>query len=889
MKIARQPLTCGRIAGACAAFVILFAVPAPAAGRQALPRHLPAPMNMNLPPVDRLAGSKRLPLAIGLPLRNREGLTNLLRQISDPASPLYHQYLTPEQFTERFGPTEQDYQAVIAFAKVQGFTVTATHPNRVVLDVEGAVADIEKALQVTMRVYQHPKEARTFYAPDAAPSLDLAVPILDISGLDNYEFPHPHHKIRPLNQGANGIPNLGSGPGGAYRGNDFRAAYVPGTTLNGAGQNVGLVQFDGYYPNDISNYIAQAGITTSVMLTNVPIDGGVAIPGPNNVEVCLDIEMIIAMAPGVGKIFVYEAPNPSPWVDILSRMANDNQARQLSCSWGGGPPDATGEQIFQQMAAQGQSFFNACGDSDAFVGDIPFPSDSPNVTEVGGTTLTTTGPGGSFVSETVWNWGGDIGSCGGISTFYGIPDWQQGVSMAANQGSTSMRNVPDVALTADNVWVDSDNGQGQSVGGTSCAAPLWAGFTALVNQQAAAQGLPSVGFLNPTLYAIGEAANYTSDFHDTTTGNNFSPVSPTQFAAVSGYDLCTGWGTPVGNNLINVLLAPPGLSFGVGFVIAVSDDSVSGNGNGTIDYNECNDIKVLLRNDNSSVISNLTATLITTNPYVTVAQPVSPYPVMAPGATAWNQFPFRIYTAPNFPCGMPIYFTLRIETPTAVGSNFFQMPSGALGLDAFRYNNSSPVSIPDNSFIGADMPIAVSDFSSPIGKLTVSLHVSHPLDSDLTLQLIAPDGSIVTLAQKQGGLGQGYGVDCADTSRTVFDDASLTPITGGAAPFVGSFRPRHQRGLAPAGDRFRRRQCWLHPMLVALAPPDDLFRWRWPLRRQSGHAGRACPRACHRWQQSHLCRHRDERLACSRLWRSGVERGARQRGAGFSLQFARCG
>ena len=148
---------------------------------------------------------------------------------------------------------------------------------------------------------------------------------------------------------------------------------------------------------------------------------------------------------------------------------------------------------------------------------------------VGGTTLTT-GTGGAYSSETVWNWrlydGSYWGSSGGISTYYAIPFYQQGISMSANQGSTTMRNVPDVALTADNVYVVYDNGSTGNFGGTSCAAPLWAGFTALVNQQAAAAGQAPVGFLNPALYTIGKGVNYTTAFHDITTGNNYSASSP---------------------------------------------------------------------------------------------------------------------------------------------------------------------------------------------------------------------------------------------------------------------------------------------------------------------------------------------------------------------------
>src|SRR5262249_3196983 len=156
---------------------------------------------------------------------------------------------------------------------------------------------------------------------------------------------------------------------------------------------------------------------------------------------------------------------------------SDNLARQLSCSWfvPGGSADPAVDQIFQEMAAQGQSFFNASGDKDAYTGLIDFPSDNPFITQVGGTTLTTTGPGGARVSETVWNKGNGVGSGGGISTQYGIPWWQTNIDMSVNQGSTTMRNVPDVALAGDNIYVRV-NGTNTIVSGTSCSAPLWAGF-----------------------------------------------------------------------------------------------------------------------------------------------------------------------------------------------------------------------------------------------------------------------------------------------------------------------------------------------------------------------------------------------------------------------------
>ena len=320
--------------------------PGLASDRQFLQGHL-SKIVSGLQPLGDFPGTNRLNLAIGLPLRNEQALDDLLRQIYDPASPQFHQYLTPEQFTEQFGPSEQDYQAVMNFARANGLAVTTQHPNRVILDVSGSVADIERAFHLTLRTYRHPTEARDFYAPDVEPSVDLAVPLLHISGLDNYSLPHPNFKIRPAAETAGVTPNAGTGPGGSYIGKDFRAAYLPGVSLNGAGQSVGLLQFDGYYSNDIAAYVSQAGLSP-VTLTNVPVDGGVATPGNNNGEVCLDIEMVISMAPGVSKIYVYEAPNNiNLWVDLLSRMANDNLAKQLSCSWGGGSANPSGGGYFQ--------------------------------------------------------------------------------------------------------------------------------------------------------------------------------------------------------------------------------------------------------------------------------------------------------------------------------------------------------------------------------------------------------------------------------------------------------------------------------------------------------------------------------------------------------------
>ena len=529
-------------------------------GMTILTGHVP-PVVSQIVSTGRLASNTNLHLAIGLPLHNQAAMATLLQQIYDPASTNYHNYLSPAEFTEQFGPTAADYQAVITFAQASGLTVSGTHPNRMILDVTGSAANVENAFQIELHTFNHPTEARIFYAPTTEPLVSASLPILHVSGLDSYYVPHPKMISPAQITNANVNPNAGSGPGGTYIGSDFRKAYAPGATLTGAGQNVGLLQFDGFFAGDIVTYASLAGITNPPTLIIVPIDGGVAFPGNGNGEVALDIEMTMAMAPGVSNIYVYEAPNPSPWVDLLNRMASDNLAKQLSCSWGGGPPDPTAEQIFQQMALQGQSFYNASGDSDAFVTNVnptEFPSDSPNITQVGGTVLTTA-PGAVFTSEVAWNDRfprppGYQGTSGGVSPFYSIPSWQQGVSMVTNHGSTTFRNIPDVALTSLNVFVVTDNGISGSSGGTSAASPLWAGFTALINQQGLINGKPPVGFINPALYTLGKSASYNTVFNDCTNGDNTWPGSPTNYFAVPGYDLCTGWGSPRGTNMINALV-----------------------------------------------------------------------------------------------------------------------------------------------------------------------------------------------------------------------------------------------------------------------------------------------------------------------------------------------
>ena len=352
-----------RLALFSAGFAMCLSLPGPVSGqtRQILTTHVAAPANARL--LGRLNGAQRLNVALTLTLRDQSGLQSFVEQVSDPASPNYRQYLSPEQFAQRFAPTESDYQRVIDFARSYNLSVTATTPNRLVLDVSGAVSDLERAFAVTMQNYRHPTQARTFYAPSTEPSVEAGVPVQGVNGLTNFYPPHPISLEHAITNGSVVGDATGSGPGGQFLGSDMRAAYAPGDALDGTGQALGLFEFGPYNLSDVQSYFSTINQPLNVPIMNVLLDGvnGVCGAGCDDGEEVIDIEQGISMAPGhLSAVIVYEGNNDT---DMLNRMATDNIAKALSCSFGWLPADpASDEQIFLEFAAQGQSFFVASGD-----------------------------------------------------------------------------------------------------------------------------------------------------------------------------------------------------------------------------------------------------------------------------------------------------------------------------------------------------------------------------------------------------------------------------------------------------------------------------------------------------------------------------------------------
>jgi kumamolisin len=438
-----------------------------------------------------------------------------------------------------------------------------------------------------MRTYNDPTKNRIFYAPDQEPTTDLSFALWHVSGLDNYSIPHPMFVKRSDYAQAHGVDpetlvshaTTGSGPSASFLGSDMRAAYYGGTALTGAGQNLGLFEYEGTDLADLTTYFKNVGQTNNVPITLLSTDGTStscvdtrAGGDCDDTEQTLDMTQAIGMAPGLASLTNYIGSTDTA---IISAMTTHSPLpTTIGCSWGWTPADPTTlDPYFEKMAAQGQNFFAASGDSSTWSSsNEAWPADDANVVSVGGTDLVTASAAGPWKSETAW-----VDSGGGISPDgIAIPAWQQlaGVINSGNKGSTTLRNGPDVSANANftfYVCADQKTCTANEYGGTSFAAPMWAAYIALVNQQLVADGKPTIGFINPTIYAQNVSggalsAAYATDFHDITSGTSGS------YSALVGYDLVTGWGSPNGTGLINAL-APTSTT--PSFSLAASPASLS--------------------------------------------------------------------------------------------------------------------------------------------------------------------------------------------------------------------------------------------------------------------------------------------------------------------------
>lgn len=554
-------------------------------------------MRPQVPSSSRALGALRagtqLRVTVALAPRDRLALQRYASAVSTAGSPAFRHYLSVAAFRSRFAPTSAQISAVRSALRAEGLSPSAVSANGLEIKTTGSAAQFSHAFSVSFDAVRL-ADGRIAYANTTAPALPSAVaPLIQgVVGLDSLEQPHSDAMQSP--GAANGPiarprvvtggpqPCSAASASGALTADQLASSYgfssLYGTGDEGAGQTVAIVEFEPDDPSDIAAYAACYGLSTA-QISDVPVDGGVG-TGTGQGEATLDIEDVLGLAPQA-TILVYQSSGNM--LDDYNAIISQDRASVISTSWYLNCNDAavspailqSENTLFEEAAAQGQSFYAAQGDagSEACLQNggangalnVQDPGSQPFITSVGGTTILAPGP---RPSETTYNDASGGAGGGGISKVWAMPAYQSGapaglhVVNADSSGtpcgasSGDCREVPDVSADSSDVspYAIYIAGGWHQFWGTSAAAPTWAAYTALVNGSSACAGT-AVGFADPLLYRIA-ADDYSSAFNDVTTGtNDWSGAQGGMYPAGTGYDMATGLGSPDGGALAQDLCA----------------------------------------------------------------------------------------------------------------------------------------------------------------------------------------------------------------------------------------------------------------------------------------------------------------------------------------------
>jgi kumamolisin len=499
--------------------------------------------------------TERLEVSLVLRRRNGAALAERVKKLATREATGGN--LSREEFDQQFGADNADIATVKKFASAHGLAVVQEHTGRRTVVLSGTVAQFNAAFGVDLQRYEYPGGSYRGRVGAVQLPDELHGAVEAVLGLDDRPVAEPHFRPRP----PQGKPQSRAKGGNATSFTPLQIAslydFPPG---NGQGQCVAIIELGGGERTaDLGTYFSGLGVQPTPKVTAVSVDHGknhpTGDPGGPDGEVMLDIEVVGAVAPGAN-IAVYFTPNTDAgFLDAITTAIHDttNKPSVISISWGGPESSWTQQsmtafdQAFQAAAVMGITVCVASGDNGSSDGvndggnHVDFPASSPHALACGGTSLQASGT--TISGESVWNDGAQGGAGGGgVSTFFPLPTWQNGLRVTLTSGGAQplkMRGVPDVSGDADpdtgyDVRIDGTN---TVIGGTSAVAPLWAGLIARIN---AGKG-SAVGFINPQLYAATSALN------DITTGNNGS------YAAAPGWDACTGLGSPDGTKIAAAL------------------------------------------------------------------------------------------------------------------------------------------------------------------------------------------------------------------------------------------------------------------------------------------------------------------------------------------------
>ena len=508
--------------------------------------------------------------SISLVMPGAAELADFLAGLNDPRSPHFGRYLDAQGFGARFGLPVGDVDAVVAWLQGSGMEIVARYPQRTSLVARGRAADVNRLFGVTLVDRQNAEGIR-YHVPLGEPVVpaEMAGRVASVVGLDSEPAVRP---ARTTIYGA-GVPGGGLRPPDVAKAYEIEELHAAG--LRGEGQTVGIISFDTFNASDIAAWDQEMDVTGPAV-EFVRLEGAPTTPGSGVGEVSLDIQVIRGIAPAA-QIINYEAQNRlSNFGPLIARVVADGRVDIASISWGlcerYYPPQvvAANEQEFAAAFAAGISIFVASGDEGAYdcrrlspSGDdfdrdlsiaVDLPAAGPSVIAVGGTFLTVR-QDGHYYEEVAWEEPlGGHGTGGGVSVFHPRPTWQQAFGL---DNAATMRQVPDVAGPADStsgfLVIHTEPGEDEpsmgAVGGTSAAAPFWAGSMVLAKQLANQQGIPALGALGPQLYALAAEQPAGAVFHDIVRGGNLL------HQAGPGWDYATGLGSPRVSPLARALVA----------------------------------------------------------------------------------------------------------------------------------------------------------------------------------------------------------------------------------------------------------------------------------------------------------------------------------------------
>jgi len=533
-------------------------------------------------------------------------LRQLLVDQQNPHSSSFHQWLTPEQFGVRFGLQDADLGTVSAWLKSQGLQVTSISRSRTFVTVSGPAAHVQAAFATP--IHQVSVDGRTHFSNLSSPSLpaSIAPVVLAITGLDNFRLrPHSHaHTVSAPEFTSSISGNHFIAPGDFYTIYDVNPLLT--SSIDGSGVTIAVMGQTDLSLLDVAAFRKASGLPAKAPTVKLygtdPMNAG----KEDTIEAHLDVEWAGAVAPNANILFVNSK-------DVLSgsllNAIDNNLAPIITLSYGncesgfGASNMASFDASFQQANAQGQTVLSAAGDSGATDCDyhvasathglaVDYPSSSAYVTGLGGTIFSEgsgtyfnatqgaySGSAISYVPEAVWNEPGGTNLTaggGGASANFTKPIWQTGPGVP----NDAARDVPDVSLNSaaghdgylycasgfcTNGYRDAANNL-QVVGGTSVAAPAFAGILALVEQKLGVR----LGNANPVIYGLANSTYSSAVFHDIISGNNMSPCTAAStgcpsggslgYNANAGYDLASGWGSVDTFNLVNdwALVQPAG-------------------------------------------------------------------------------------------------------------------------------------------------------------------------------------------------------------------------------------------------------------------------------------------------------------------------------------------